>query len=125
MIFGVVMVGLLLLGALHSLIATAAGAALAHILRLMLLARATQQVCNVSMREMVLPLRGSALVALAGAAAVAATRHAGVLLGWHVAVVLAAAIAAGAACCLVAAAAVRHPLILELRRLALRRAASP
>jgi O-antigen/teichoic acid export membrane protein len=125
MIFGVVMVGLLVVGAMHSLIATAAGAALAHVLRLMLLARATERVCNVSLREMVLPLRGSAFVALAGASAVAATRYAGVLLGWHVAAVLAAAIAAGATCCLAAAAATRHPLTQELRRLAQRRAASP
>jgi hypothetical protein len=107
----------LLVGALHSLIAAAALSVIAHIVRLLLLARAAKAVCGISTFEIVRSMGPTATMAVGAAAATLLGRFFAEWLQLPLLLNLGVAVASGGLACLGLAVAFKHPISAELKRL--------
>lgn len=116
-VFGLTLVTCLMVGALHSLIAAAALAVVAHTVRLMLLARAAKALCGISTPMIVRSMGHTALIALGAAAATAVGRWLALQMQWPAVITLGVAVTCGTLAWLALVVALGHPIVAELKRL--------
>lgn len=124
LVFGVTLACCLMVGAMHSLVAAASLSVLAHIVRLMLLAKAAKALCGISTFKIVKRMGMTATIAVGAAAATFLARLLAQSLGWPLVLNLGISVACGTLVCASMAIVLGHPAGSELKRI-LRRPGRP
>lgn len=116
LVFGVSIVSFLFLGAMHSLLAAAALSVLAHILRMLLLARAANTHCNISTLKIIYSMGPTALIVFVASCCAMFGRAFAQWMQWPVIINLGIAVTCGALVCVGLIIVFKHPIAAELSR---------